>query len=122
MILMFENGEYFELDKKHVWHPWTTTKQIETENIIIKEGAGCYVTSLSGKRYLDAKSAVLNASCGYRHPKIVNAIAKQLHDLMNFDLAEFSSLPPIELAKKLADILPAPLERTFFCSGTMSTR
>ncbi|NRS81942.1 aspartate aminotransferase family protein [Bacillus cereus] len=113
---------YFELDKEYVWHPWTSTYQIESNNTIMQKGNGCYITDINGKTYLDAKSAVLNASCGYNHPKIISAIQSQLTELMNFDHAEFSTIPPILLAEKLSSILPKQLERTFFCtSGSEAT-
>ncbi|WP_176328027.1 aminotransferase family protein [Bacillus thuringiensis] len=119
---MNADKNYYELDKKYVWHPWTSTYQIESNNIIMESGEGCYVTDINGKTYLDAKSAVLNASCGYSHPKIINAIHNQLTKLMNFDHAEFSTVPPIFLAEKLSKLLPAELERTFFCtSGSEAT-
>lgn len=95
MLNMNTDKNYYELDKKYVWHPWTSTYQIESNNIIMESGEGCYVTDINGKTYLDAKSAVLNASCGYSHPKIIDAIHNQLTKLMNFDHAEFSTVPPI---------------------------
>ncbi|UOE58274.1 aspartate aminotransferase family protein [Priestia filamentosa] len=115
---MKNEENYSNLDKKYVWHPWTSNHQLQSENLIIEEGEGCYVKDTLGNIYLDAKSSVLNASCGYSHPIIINAVYEQLGKLMNFDHADgFSTIPSIKLAKKLAELLPQNLERTFFCNS-----
>lgn len=109
-------NKYYELDHKYVWHPWRQKTQIK-ENIIMVKGEGCYVTDIEGKVYLDATSSALNASCGYNNKEIIEEIISQITKLMNFDFSRFSTIPAIELAKKIADLLPKKLSRTFFCNS-----
>ncbi len=109
------NG-YYELDSKYLWHPWSSVKQAKKHTIMVS-GEGCLVTSIEGMKYIDATSGALNASCGFSHPEILSEIMKQLSELMNFDIKQFSTIPSIKLAKKIADLLPDGLSRTFFCSS-----
>ncbi|MBD7913063.1 aminotransferase class III-fold pyridoxal phosphate-dependent enzyme [Clostridium cibarium] len=121
MKKLLSKTDYYELDYKHVWHPWKKNIKLGENNIFVS-GNACYVTSIDNKRYLDATSAALNASCGYNHSKIINGITKQMSTLMNFDLSRYSTIPPIELAKEISDLLPEKLTRTFYCtSGSEAT-
>jgi Adenosylmethionine-8-amino-7-oxononanoate aminotransferase len=108
--------DYYKLDSQYFWHPWSTISK-DVKHKIIVQGDGCYVKCIDGKTYLDATSAALNASCGYNHPKIIKELTNQLTTLMNFDTKEFSTIPPIKLAKKISDLTPNQLTRTFFCSS-----
>ncbi len=120
-MMIEEEKMYYELDIKHLWHPWQKNVKFR-ENIIMTEGKGCVIKDIDGKEYIDATSGALNASCGFSNKKIVQRICDQMSSLMNFDLTRFSTIPAIQLAKKMADLLPEKLTRTFFCcSGSEAT-
>lgn len=107
--------DYLEIDKKYVWHPWRSNRTCP--DAIFTEGKGCKVKDINGKEYIDATSAVLNASCGISNEYIINRIYEQMKKITNFDLTRFSTLPVIELAEKMANLLPESLSRVFFCSS-----
>jgi adenosylmethionine-8-amino-7-oxononanoate aminotransferase len=110
--------EYKKSDLDYLWHPWTSIKEYSrTPQLIISEGKGCIVKDINGNEYFDARSGVLNASCGYSRREIIEAISNQLHQLMTFDLAGAATLPAILLAKKMAELMPNRLKRTLFCSS-----
>ncbi|MCK6510322.1 ornithine--oxo-acid transaminase [Myxococcota bacterium] len=46
--------------------------------VVIAEGAGCWVTDVDGKRYLDMLSAYSALNQGHRHPRIIGAMKQQL--------------------------------------------
>jgi len=57
---------------------------------------------------------------GHTHPEIVNTINEQINKIMQ-NGSNYTSVPEILLAKKLAEITPAPLQKSFFaCSGSES--
>jgi putrescine---pyruvate transaminase len=113
--------KYYEWNRDKFWHPWRSMNKLD-ENTIFVKGEDCHVTSIEGEIYFDAASAALNASLGYGREEVINPIIEQLRNLMTADTARFSSLPPIQLAKKLDDILPKQLSSTFFCtSGSEAT-
>jgi adenosylmethionine-8-amino-7-oxononanoate aminotransferase len=118
-----KTGEYLlqevrEQDSKHLWHPWTPFGGPGISHLpLYVSGSGCHVFDAEGKKYLDATSAALNASLGYGRADIVSAVSEQMSRLMTFELAGASTVPPIQLATKIADLLPPSLTRTFFCSS-----
>ena len=86
--------------------------------ISMARGEGLYVWDTDGKKYLDFFGGILSLSCGHCHPKITDALVKQVKTLV-----QCSSVYPHEnaviYAEKLAEITPPGLTRSFFgLSGT----
>ncbi len=85
-------------------------------------GEGCFVADASGRRYLDARACTLNAALGYGHPAVIEAVTAQMRRLMTYDLSCGTTAPAIELARRLAGLMPGLLTRTFFVnSGSEAT-
>ncbi len=79
---------------------------------------GCVVTDLDGNEYLDCLGGYGIFSLGHRHPKVVEAVKKQL-DLMPLASKTFLNKPLADLCAKLAEITPGALRYSFLCnSGT----
>ncbi len=79
---------------------------------------GCVVTMLSGAQYLDFVGGFGVFSCGHRHPRIVEAVKRQL-DKMPLSTRTFFSAPQVALAERLAQVTPGDLQYTFYSnSGT----
>ena len=100
---------------EYVWNPrrpWNVLTGPDGFNTFT-EGKGCRVKDIHGKEYIDYWSTVMFSNTGYGNEEISEAAYKQmlaLHATPTHDL----SIPKIELAKKLADITPGTLHRTFF--------
>lgn len=77
---------------------------------------GVYVWDTEGKRYLDFLGLYGTLSLGHRHPKVVEAVKKQL-DLMPMSVRIMVSEPTARLAQKLAEITPGELGMSFFCNS-----
>ena len=79
---------------------------------------GCYLYDHEGRKFLDCLGGYGTFSVGHRHPKVLEAVTKQLGELTLSGKAFFSK-NAADLAEKLAEITPAGLEYSFFCnSGT----
>ena len=112
------NTELQNQDRTYLWHPWTPALTTgDSPFPLYVMGEGCFVYDSDGRKYLDARSAALNASLGYGREDIADAIREQMLQLMTFELAGSSTIPPAQLAAKMAELLPPPLQRTFFCSS-----
>ncbi|WP_232695820.1 aspartate aminotransferase family protein [Brevibacillus daliensis] len=75
-----------------------------------------YLFDESGKTYTDFFSGVSVVACGHCNPVITEATRKQLETLQhtcNIYLTE----PNVELAEKMAEVLPGDLNRTFFVNS-----
>ncbi|NNK88144.1 MAG: aspartate aminotransferase family protein [Flavobacteriaceae bacterium] len=86
----------------------------------ISKAEGSYIYDSNGKAYLDFVAGVSANALGHRHPAVVSAIKDQLDRYMHVMVyGEYIQEPAVELSKKLAEILPDPLETTYLTnSGT----
>lgn len=50
--------------------------------ISIARGKGMYVWDTEGKKYLDFFGGILSVSCGHCHPKLTEAIVRQVQTLV----------------------------------------
>ncbi|AIE87841.1 aspartate aminotransferase family protein [Fimbriimonas ginsengisoli] len=79
---------------------------------------GCYIWDQEGNRFLDCLGGYGTFSLGHRHPKVVEAVKRQL-DEMALSGKAFFSKQAADLAEKLAEIAPPGVEFVFFSnSGT----
>jgi 2,2-dialkylglycine decarboxylase (pyruvate) len=80
---------------------------------IVEKAAGCYVEDAAGKRILDFTSGQMCATVGHNHPNIVAAIKRSCDTALHL----FSGMIPssvVQLAERLARILPPPLSKSLF--------
>lgn len=75
--------------------------------IVVKKAKGSYITSESGKKYLDFIAGVSACNLGHCHPKVVSAIRKQSKKYLHVMVyGEFAQEPAVNLSKELIDLLP----------------
>jgi putrescine aminotransferase len=79
---------------------------------------GCVLRTASGAEYLDCLASYGVFVVGHRHPKVVEAVRRQL-DKLPMSSRTFFNARQAELAERLAGITPGALQYTFFSnSGT----
>ena len=82
------------------------------------EGEGLRLTDISGKTYLDMMSSHTRANAlGYGNEEIAAAVYEQLRTLHYVGTVSNLAEPTIQLATKVASLMPAGLERILFVSG-----
>lgn len=88
--------------------------------LTVKKAKGAYITSTTGKKYLDFIAGVSACSLGHRHPKVVSAIRKQTKKYLHVMVyGEFAQEPSVTLCKELVAILPENQESIYLTnSGT----
>lgn len=86
----------------------------------ISHAKGSYIYDIKGNPYLDFIAGVSACPLGHKHPKIIQAIKKQLDHYMHVMVyGEFIQKPAVELTKLLAENLPCHLTKTYLTnSGT----
>jgi len=88
------------------------------EPLILVRGEGVHFYDAKGKRYLDLISQLYNVHIGLNNREVIEAAKKQL-DEMAYASPSYFNVPQIKLAKRLAQITPGDLCKTFFGnSGT----
>lgn len=84
----------------------------------IVDAEGCYITDGNGRKYLDFSSQLMCMNLGHKNPAVVDAIAKQAHDLA-YAMPGYTTTARAELSKLLLEVLPKGLNKFFFTtSGT----
>ncbi len=77
---------------------------------IIERASGSYVFTSDGRQILDFTSGQMSAILGHSHPAIVATVRRQIADLDHL-FSGMLSRPVVDLARRLAGSLPAPLEK-----------
>ncbi len=89
----------------------------------IASGKGIYLYDTGGKAYIDLIAGISVSNLGHCHPAVVEAVqaqaARYMHTLV---YGEFVLSPQVELASLLAELMPTPLDCTYFVnSGAEAT-
>jgi len=86
--------------------------------IEVEKAEGIYVYDRYGNEYIDMMSGISVSNIGHRHPKVIAAIKEQLDKYMHVMVyGEFIESPQVLLAGKLAELLPASLNMTYFVNS-----
>ncbi|MDP4261072.1 MAG: aspartate aminotransferase family protein [Bacteroidota bacterium] len=104
-----------ELFLKHVAQTSPTPMALE-----IVKGEGVLLFDANGDEYFDLIGGISVANTGHRHPKVIEAIQKQLDAYLHIMVyGEFVETPQVKYAQLLTDHLPASLNSVYFTnSGT----
>ncbi|MGC9539942.1 aspartate aminotransferase family protein [Streptomyces sp. UG1] len=77
---------------------------------IIDRAAGSFLFTADGRKILDFTSGQMSAILGHSHPEIVATVQRQVATLDHL-YSGMLSRPVVDLARRLAATLPAPLEK-----------
>ena len=76
---------------------------------------GIYIEDLQGRRYMDFHGNNVH-QVGFGNSEIIAAIKRQL-DALSFCTRRYTNQVAVDLARKLAEIAPEPLNKSLFCPG-----
>ncbi|MFC8130268.1 aspartate aminotransferase family protein [Streptomyces sp. NPDC057302] len=77
---------------------------------IIDRAAGSFLFTADGRKILDFTSGQMSAILGHSHPEIVATVQRQVASLDHL-FSGMLSRPVVDLARRLTETLPAPLEK-----------
>jgi len=108
-------ADHAQLDRDHVWHPFTQQQAwCEEEPLLIECGEGSHLIDDAGNRYIDGVSSLWCTVHGHRHPGIDAAVADQLGRVAHSTMLGLSHPGAAELAARLVDLAPPGLSRVFY--------
>ena len=96
-----------------VWHPFTQHGLEEPIPLVVR-GEGAILHTADGQRIIDAISSWWVTTHGHCHPRIMAAIAEQAQQLDQIIFAGWTHQPAEDLARRLVDLAPRPLDHVFF--------
>jgi taurine--2-oxoglutarate transaminase len=106
--------EIVSLNREYTFFSWSVQNQ--TDPIPMVKAEGVHFWDADGKRYLDFSSQLMNMNIGHQHPKVIKAIQDQAATLA-FAHPGVATVPRGLLGKKLAEVTPGNLKKTFFALG-----
>jgi 4-aminobutyrate aminotransferase len=77
--------------------------------LVVARGEGCMIEDVDGNVFLDMTAGIAVASTGHCHPQVVAAIQAQSSQLLHMSGTDFYYEPMIELAERLAQLAPFPV-------------
>lgn len=89
----------------------------QATGIVAAKGEGAYIIDPDGRRYLDFTSGIGVTSTGHCHPKVVEAAQKQVATMIHAQATTVMNPRLPELAEKLGELTPAPLNAFFFSNA-----
>jgi 4-aminobutyrate aminotransferase len=106
-----KNLDYLKLDDEHVNPVLARSARIVTER-----AQGSYVYDMNGEAYLDFTTGIAVNNVGHCHPKVVEAVQKQVAQLMHTSVVTHHK-GYIDLCKKLAEVSPGKLNSVFLANS-----
>ncbi|RDI96514.1 aspartate aminotransferase family protein [Meiothermus sp. QL-1] len=103
----------FELFERHINPGLAGLLRFTGLDRVESHAEGVYVWDTEGKRYLDFLGLYGTLSLGHRHPRVVEAVRRQL-ERMPMSVRVLVSEPTARLAARLAELAPGPLSMVYF--------
>ncbi len=115
---MIEKDRYAklrEIDRRHVWHPFTQMKTwMREEPLVIERGEGNYLLDVNGNRYLDGVSSLWCNVHGHRKRELDEALVAQAGRIAHSTMLGLATVAATELAEALIEVAPRGLSRVFY--------
>jgi beta-alanine--pyruvate transaminase len=99
------------------WMPFTPNRQFKAEPKLVVSAEGVAYRTADGRELLDGTSGLWCVGAGHRHPRIAEAMKRQIDTLdfaSNFQVGHPGAF---ELAERLACVAPPGLDRVFLTNS-----
>lgn len=98
------------------WMPFTHNRYFKKNPLsrMLVRAEGAYYTAADGRRLFDCLSGMWCCPLGHGHPKIVEAVAKQLKELDYSPAFQMAHPKIFSLAERIVDLAPPGMGQVFF--------
>lgn len=110
-----ETATFFSKANKHL-----IGTGVPSSPVIITKAKGTKLYDAKNNQILDFTSGQMSSLLGHSHPEIVQVVQKYIAELDHL-LSNMITYPVVELAERLAQVLPLPLEKSFFLNTGSET-
>jgi 4-aminobutyrate aminotransferase len=111
-VVVTNSKEIMELDKEYYQQGYARVP------LVIVEGKGAILKDIDGNEYIDCFAGIACANAGHAPDALIEAGTEQMKKLFHVS-GRYHTIPQVKLVKKLAEITPGDLNKTFLCnSGT----
>jgi adenosylmethionine---8-amino-7-oxononanoate aminotransferase len=107
-------------DRQHVWHPYAAMPN-DLPMFPVASAQGVRLQLMDGRSVIDGISSWWTCIHGYNHPVLNQAAHAQIDRMAHVMFGGLTHQPAVELALKLVEMTPEPLQQVFFCdSGSVA--
>ncbi len=99
------------------WMPFTANRDFKDKPRVITGASGHYYTTEDGNKLYDTLSGLWTTGAGHCHPKIVEAVQKQVAKLDYCVTFQMTNDKAIELAQRVVNIAPKGINHCFFTNS-----
>ena len=111
-----EKNEIERMDREHVFGTWSYQSEVSPTEIVRTDGVR--FTDAEDNEFIDFSGQLMCSNLGHSAEKVEEAIAEQASKA-EYVSPSFTTEPRAKLGKKLAEVTPGNLTKTFFStSGT----
>ncbi|NLP60713.1 aspartate aminotransferase family protein [Paraburkholderia sacchari] len=104
-------------DLSSFWMPFTANRQYKAAPRLLESARGMYYRTSDGREVLDGSAGLWCVNAGHAREEIVAAIAQQAGTLDYAPTFQMGHPLAFEAARRIADIMPAGLDRIFFTNS-----
>ena len=104
-------------DLSSFWMPFTANRQFKAAPRLLESARGMYYRTTDGREVLDGSAGLWCVNAGHAREEIVAAIAEQAATLDFAPTFQMGHPLAFEAASKIAEIMPAGLDRVFFTNS-----
>lgn len=106
------------METKKLYDEYLITSMVAGfDPIEIDHASGTKIYGKDGKEYLDCYAGISVVNAGHNHPKIIKAVKEQIDKYVHTCSYVYYNPPVGKLAKKLAEVTPGKLQKTFFSNS-----
>lgn len=115
-----DHSQLLNIDREHIWHPYSAIGS-DLPVLPVQSAEGVRLRLADGRELIDGMSSWWTAIHGYNHPDMNRALENQLKEMAHVMFGGLTHRPAVELASRLVEITPEPLQTVFFAdSGSVS--
>ena len=113
-------AQLIDLDRQHVWHPYAAMPN-PLPVFPVRSAQGVRIELEDGRSLIDGISSWWTCIHGYNHPRLNQAAQRQMEKMSHVMFGGLTHRPAVELATRLIEITPDPLQHVFFSdSGSVA--
>src|SRR6266478_5664586 len=112
-------GEATSLRTGAYWMPFTHNRYLKKNprSRILAGAEGAYYTTAEGARLFDCVSGMWCCPLGHGHPKIAEAVARQVRELDYSPAFQMGHPKIFSLAERIVELAPAGMSQVFFANS-----
>ncbi|MGF6859188.1 beta-alanine--pyruvate transaminase [Paraburkholderia sp. CI3] len=111
------SSNQINLNMSNFWMPFTANRQFKAAPRLFKSAKGMHYTTVDNRTVLDATAGLWCVNAGHGRSEITQAVSQQLETMDYAPTFQLGHPLAFEAATKVADFMPAGVDRIFFTNS-----